>query len=242
MIKVCSKCGGADFVKKGCRACLASSNAAWRAANSEHLAAYKARNRERDRAKEAEYRAKNPDKVVASRQRFVATHPGKMTEYQRRHYCENRDEIKQRSRDYYAANKDRLSELAKKWKASNPEKRAEIARRYKEKVRSTPEGKLASRIAARIRAAFASGGYKKSGKTAEILGCDWEFFKSHIERQFLPDMTWARFGSEIHLDHIVPIASAECEDDIVRLNHFTNLRPLWSIDNMKKGDRREHLL
>ena len=33
------------------------------------------------------------------------------------------------------------------------------------------------------------------------------------------------------LDHIIPISLAETEEDIIRLNHYTNFQPLCSYTN-----------
>lgn len=38
-----------------------------------------------------------------------------------------------------------------------------------------------------------------------------------------------------HLDHIIPLASANTEEDIIKLNHYTNFQPLWAKDNLSKG-------
>lgn len=40
-----------------------------------------------------------------------------------------------------------------------------------------------------------------------------------------------------HLDHILPISLAENEEDVIKLNHYTNFQPLWAIDNFKKGNK-----
>lgn len=40
-----------------------------------------------------------------------------------------------------------------------------------------------------------------------------------------------------HLDHIIPISYANSEEEIIKLNHFTNLQPLWATDNLSKGNR-----
>ena len=37
------------------------------------------------------------------------------------------------------------------------------------------------------------------------------------------------FGWDI--DHIIPLSSASCKEDIIRLNHYTNLQPLCSKIN-----------
>jgi hypothetical protein len=38
-----------------------------------------------------------------------------------------------------------------------------------------------------------------------------------------------------HIDHIIPLSSANTEKEIYDLCHYTNLQPLWSEDNLKKG-------
>ena len=106
-----------------------------------------------------------------------------------------------------------------------------------ERRRSDELFRLKGRFRSLLRSSLRRRGYSKRSKTQEVLGCDWETFRSHIERQFQPGMTWEKMGPEIHIDHIIPLASATSYEDLVRLNHFTNLRPLWAVDNMRKGAR-----
>jgi hypothetical protein len=67
----------------------------------------------------------------------------------------------------------------------------------------------------------------------------------HIERQFLPGMTWDNRG-EWHIDHIVPLSSFKFSsaDDIEfkRAWALSNLRPLWALDNIRKQATRTHLI
>ena len=49
-------------------------------------------------------------------------------------------------------------------------------------------------------------------------------------------MCWENHG-EWHIDHVVPLASAKTEDEIYKLNHYSNLQPLWKIDNLKKSNK-----
>lgn len=54
-------------------------------------------------------------------------------------------------------------------------------------------------------------------------------------------MTWDNYGNpkdgfyEIEktwdLDHIIPLRTAVDENEIIKLNHFTNLQPLCSYNN-----------
>lgn len=110
-----------------------------------------------------------------------------------------------------------------------------------ERAKVDPVFALKHRLRSLIRVSVRRGGYSKDSRTHEILGCDWQTFAKHIERQFLPGMSWDRLG-EIHFDHIVASSSARTESELLALNHFTNLRPLWAKDNLSKGAQITHLI
>jgi hypothetical protein len=86
-----------------------------------------------------------------------------------------------------------------------------------------------------------SRNYTKKSKSFVILGCSFEEFISHIESNFQPWMNWNNRGNpedgifELNktwdIDHIEPLANAKTEDDIIKLNHYTNLQPLCSYVN-----------
>ena len=52
-------------------------------------------------------------------------------------------------------------------------------------------------------------------------------------------MTWENHGKLWHIDHIVPLATAETEEDLYKLFHYTNLQPLLVQDNLKKSSTYE---
>jgi hypothetical protein len=82
------------------------------------------------------------------------------------------------------------------------------------------------------------GKYPKQSRTAEILGCTVENFVQHLQSQFKPGMTLENHGhgpGKWNIDHIVPISSARTEEEIYKLNHYTNFQPLWWEENMAKG-------
>jgi hypothetical protein len=66
-----------------------------------------------------------------------------------------------------------------------------------------------------------------------MLGCSFEVFKAHLQKQFTKGMGWHNM-SKWHIDHIVPLASAKTESELIALAHFSNLRPMWAADNMSK--------
>jgi 5-methylcytosine-specific restriction endonuclease McrA len=41
-----------------------------------------------------------------------------------------------------------------------------------------------------------------------------------------------------HVDHVIPLSSAKSkEEELEKLYHYTNLQPLWAIENIRKGSR-----
>ena len=141
------------------------------------------------------------------------------------YYQQNKERIHNRGKEYYQQNKERYNENRKKY--------------YEKHLQNDPLYKLKLNIKGLIYDSFKRMGSKKQSRTQEILGCTIEEFKHHIESQFQPWMAWGNYGgrrvteSNISwdIDHITPISSAQTYDDIIRLNHYTNLRPLCSYYN-----------
>lgn len=130
----------------------------------------------------------------------------------------------------------------KAWRKKNPGRHAANSTSYvKKRCAVDPDYAMRIRTRAVVTNAMARMGYKKGSKTEAILGCTWGEFKAHLERQFLKGMNWDN-RHLWHIDHIVPVSSASSEEEIVLLNHFTNLRPLWAEDNRKKADNAVFLL
>jgi hypothetical protein len=106
---------------------------------------------------------------------------------------------------------------------------------YKRNKRSLdPMFKLRSNVGTLIANSLSNHGYIKTSTTADILGCSIAEFKIYLESQFVQGMSWAN-RSEWHIDHIVPQAFARTEQELLLLNHYTNLRPIWKLDNLSKG-------
>lgn len=108
--------------------------------------------------------------------------------------------------------------------------RARQARYY-----ATPEGKVVYAVRQSAYRAAKFAGQNKPSRSFELLGTDLEGFRAHIESLFTDGMCWEKMGGEIHIDHIVPLASAKGTDEIWDLCHYTNLQPLWGPDNLSKG-------
>lgn len=91
----------------------------------------------------------------------------------------------------------------------------------------------------RIRISDRLKNYSKNNKkhTMEYVGCTIDELRAYLEKQFTDGMTWENQG-KWHVDHIRPCASFNFDNEIERhmCFHYTNLQPLWALDNMSKND------
>ena len=99
-----------------------------------------------------------------------------------------------------------------------------------------PIFRFINNVRALIRVSIANKYGKKAKKTVEILCCTFEEFKIHMENQFDEFMTWDNYASYWQIDHIKPLALAKTIDDVIALNHYTNLQPLEKSANRIKSD------
>ena len=70
------------------------------------------------------------------------------------------------------------------------------------------------------------------------IGCSRDELCDHLESMFAEGMSWDNMG-EWHIDHIKPLSSFDVldESDRAKANNFSNLQPLWAIDNLKKYNK-----
>ena len=164
----------------------------------------------------------------------------------------NKEKIAAKNKAYYEANKEKIAARKKNNYESNKEKIAAKRKLYyesnKEKVLITnniyrknrkaidPIFSIRLRIKDAINNSLSKKGFTKRSRTHEILGCDWETFKEHIESRFLDGMSWEN-RDEWHIDHIIPVSLAQDEEAVITLNHYLNLRPLWAAENLEKSDK-----
>jgi hypothetical protein len=160
-------------------------------------------------------------------------------EKQKKYYKEYYENNKLKKKEYFQKNKEKINEYDKKYRENNKEKINEKNNKYKKhKKQTNPLFKLRCNISTLIRQSISKQGYTKRSQTYKILGCTFEEFKLHLENQFKDGMSWENAGLYgWHLDHIYPVSLAKDEEELIKLNHYTNFQPLWAIDNIKKGNK-----
>lgn len=129
-------------------------------------------------------------------------------------------------------------------KKMSPEAKLKKNAKRRERKRSDPEWAMADRLRKRVGRAirdYAPG--MKLRQTAQYLGCTMDEFMMHIESQFLDGMSWDN-RDKWHLDHIRPCVLYNLNnlEEQQACFHWSNMQPLWAIDNIKKHAKYETIL
>jgi hypothetical protein len=142
-------------------------------------------------------------------------------------------------KEYYKKNKEKIIEYSKQYFKDNQEiKQKKNNERYNKRRQEDPVFKLSGNVRRGIIGVLKRKGFSKKCRTYEILSCSFEEFKVHLESKFENWMNWENYGKYNgtegfgwDIDHIIPQSTAITEDDVIRLNHHTNLQPLCSKIN-----------
>lgn len=196
---------------------------------------YREANKERLLTGNREYYQSNREKI--RKQRGVYQRGDSYTEHvkKRNQSPEYREYQKQYQKDYQHSSKrrDYQKEYNAQWKKANPEY---LTKYYKERAAVDPAFKFINNLRVRQGAVL-----KGRASTTKGLGCTKEFLKEHMEKQFTEGMNWENYGhgeGKWTIDHKLPLDLIRTNPELtLQLIHYTNLQPMWFIDNIKKGKK-----
>lgn len=161
-----------------------------------------------------------------------------LKEYKKKYHKCNAEKHKEKSRKYFSENKEKLSQLNKLWKINNREAHNKQRR---ERIKNDKNFMLSLLLRNRVHSALSKNRiYFKPGSTVKDLGCPIPEFIVYIESKFTEGMTWENRGLKgWHFDHIKPLSLFDLTDinQFKEACHYTNIQPLWAVDNMKKGNK-----
>lgn len=152
-------------------------------------------------------------------------------EYFKEHKAKFPEKYKEYRKKDRLKNIDKRREYEKQYNTINKDKRLENKRN---RIKNDPLFKLSSNM----RTALWRCIKNKTSRTENIVGCTFEYLKIYIESKFEPWMTWDNYGvynGEFNygwdIDHIIPLSSSNTEEELIKLNHYSNLQPLCSKIN-----------
>lgn len=183
-----------------------------------------------------EYTEKNKEKVYQRQLDWRQKNKERQTLYRKDRYIKKGEEIRRKRKVYYTNNREKCIKSVSDYERKNLLK-VRQRQRIRHKVRKQEDIHYAmmKRLRGRVFQALKNK-RKKSAKTMELVGCSISFLVNHLESKFLKGMNWDNQG-DWHIDHIKPCAKFDLtnEDEQKRCFHYSNLQPLWGVDNMKKG-------
>jgi len=184
---------------------------------------YYVNNREKILENKKIYREENIDRI----KEYRLTHKDYHDEYNKEYHINNQNEISKNKKEYYLNNRGKIISYGIKYKRN----------RYN----SDNLYRLSKNIRNLVGNSIRNTGFSKKSKTSEILGCSFEEFKTYLESKFESWMNWNNYGNwngqpkELNIswdiDHIIPVSSAITEEELMILNHYSNLQPLCSYYN-----------
>ena len=199
--------------------------------------AYKDKEKKKEYSKQ--YRLNNKEKIKQYRLNNK--------EYMKQWRLNNKEKIKEFMRQYRLDNDEKIKIGRKKWSLNNKEKikqwrldnRDYFNKYHQNRSKIDPIFKFIKNQRRRMWAALK--GKNKSKSTIKLLGCSIEECWNHLEQRFKPGMTRDNYGLW-HVDHIIPCASFDFNDPEQQKKcfHYTNLQPLWAIDNIKKRAKLDY--
>jgi hypothetical protein len=184
--------------------------------------AYREKNRERIREYQRKYNAENPERKKAWKEKYASTHENQIKEAARKASKKRREE-----------HPEKVRESLKRYRESHPEETRKSFREWRKKAF---ESNNQYKIRFFLRTQLCRLAKSTSTRKSYLTGCTPLELRTYLESLFLPGMTWGNYG-EWQIDHIKPCVLFDLSDLEQRKQCFryTNLQPLWAIDNIKKG-------
>lgn len=217
-----------DGLQSGCKSCHSD---------------YFKKNKERFYEAKKKYREENKEVIAEQRKRYAKENKDTVKASRKAYYEKNKEHMLAQNKEYYLQNRDIKLQYIKDYRSKNKSKINERDRLYMfNRRQEDPVFRLKCNIRGRLHRYCKHSGLNKRFKTMDSVGLSPADFKVYIESMFLDGMTWDNYGQgegKWSIDHTKPLCTANTEEDVFTLNHYTNLRPMWWFDNLAKGGKYE---
>ena len=177
------------------------------------------------------WRAKNPEKYE---ELCKKNNKNSLTRY--------RPQRHEKNRIWRQKNLDHTKQYQKEWWLKNKEK---VLAQKRERKQQDPLHKLLENtrtyIWQQLQKAFINAGkeFVKAERTCDVIGCTPSEYLENLRRQYKPGMTDDNYGTEWHVDHIIPCSTFDLTDkkQAKICFNYKNTQPLWRIENLSKGNK-----
>lgn len=204
-------------------------------AHRHYIRSRRAEFRRKQREYNRQWYQRNRARKLEQNRRWDRAHHTQRQEYFQRHalewYYKHHTRALQRARRYYRANRQR----------KNRQRNEQLKRQR----RRDPGARIRMQLRSRLSTLVRQGGEKAFSISKEVMLYSAEELRQHLERLFLPKMSWSNYGRKgWHVDHIIPCDNFNLSVLAEARECFAlhNLRPLWAADNLSRfhTERRKH--
>jgi hypothetical protein len=181
----------------------------------------------------------NPEKVKAYTKQYYEKNKQILNKKTKMWKENNKDKIKNSWDIWYSNNKQKVKESKLIWTNNNKDYMNEYCKaRYYNDIIYRTKCKARSMLGNSKKC-----GYNKTSRTFEVIGINCEEFIIHMIKtgyKNYPEWFTEDFYNNnqhlFHFDHIIPLSSGNNQDEIEKLNHYTNIQILTVTDNLIKSD------
>ena len=232
-----------------------------KAYSKEHRKKYYEEHKEKEKLYNIEYRKRNEEQIKKSKKLYYEKNRENIIERVNKWKIDNFDKRLKYQQEYQKGYKYKnyqqsyRNEHKKEAKEYNMryrlEKKAEISKQRKQhyetigkfRYKNDSLYRFKDKLRTNIRSAFVRKGMRKSKHTEEIVGIPLN--KLYL---YLLDTFEKNYGyewdekEEVHIDHKTPLSTANTEEEVIKLCHYTNLQLLKGKDNLEKSNNLDWTL
>lgn len=176
--------------------------------------------------------SKSKDKLnswcKSCKKKYTSKWYSKHPEYNQQYYSDNAESICRDNKVRYNKNRQNRLKINKEYYEIHKEECKDRSKQYqKNRIKIDPLFRLKKRIRTRICNDIKRNGYTKKSHTHDLLDCSYEDLLKHLGPEPIKDAS---------IDHVCPLAQAKTEEEILKLQHWSNLKWMVLDDNNSKND------
>ena len=163
----------------------------------------------------------------------------------------HKEEMREYKRKWYQEHKEEISEKQKQRRAIRNEQNRKYSRSHRDQIneyvsnkkKSDPIYRLKCQARKTVYMSFARTGNVKSKRCEDITGLCPKDLAEYLIHTYEKNYGIAWDGeSPVHIDHIIPLATAQTEEEVMRLCNYSNLQLLKPEDNLHKGAKLNYAI
>ena len=207
----------------------------WKQQNPEHIKEYTKNYWAANKENINQNRRGNP-LILERRKKYYQEHHEEELERKRKYDEKNRELVNEKGKEYYWKNPELHRENSRAWSKENLAHKLKLNMAYYNKNYKNNELFKLKRVMRKdLFKGLKQVNEIKTNSTFKTLGYSPTDLKSHLEKQFEPEMNWKNYGTKWHIDHIKPLSWAKTKEEVIQFNKLENLQPLDAKINMQKN-------